>query len=156
MIRDTFLYSIYRSLGLLISLGLGLAFVSFLLLTNLIHVKRYGAPVCVHTRKIRLGIPYDKAFDICVEAVKSLNCKVKEENRCVGKIVGIKPTKVPLDWLFNQDLITIKLRKVGETTEVDVTSQLYPYTPIKYYVDYGSDFENVEKILKFIKNKIKC
>ncbi len=154
------IYPIYKSLleSLLVSLGIGLAFGSFLLLTNLIYLKRmerkYGRSPellkCHHTRELEIDMPYDEAFDLCIKAVKSLKCKIREENRNLGKIIAIKPTKVPLDWIFNQDLITIELRRLDGRTKIRISSQLYPHPPTEYYVDYGSNLENVEKIVDML------
>ncbi len=158
-------YPIYKSLpeSLLVSLGTGLAFGSFLLLTNLIYLKRmerkYGKSSellkCYHTREIEIDIPYDEAFDLCLKAVKSLKCNIREANRNLGKIMAIKPTKVPLDWLFNQDLITVELQKLDGRTRIKISSQLYPYPTTEYYIDYGSNLENVEKIVDFLKSSLK-
>ena len=111
---------------------------------------------CHHTRDLEMDIPYDEAFDLCLEAVKSLKCKITEANRNFGKIVGIKPTKIPLDWVFNQDLITIELRRTDdERIGIKISSQLYPHPPGEYYVDYGSNLENVERIADLLKKHIK-
>lgn len=159
------IYPIYKSLfkSLLVSLGIGLAFGSFLLLTNLIHVKRierkYGRSPellrCYHTRELEMDVPYDEAFDLCLKAVKSLKCKIRETNRNLGRIVAIKPTKVPLDWVFNQDLITIELRRIDDKrTGIKISSQLYPHPPTEYYVDYGSNLENIERIVSLLKEEM--
>ena len=102
-----------------------------------------------------MDIPYDEAFDLCLKAVKSLKCKVREADRNLGKIVAIKPTKVPLDWVFNQELITIELQKLNSRTGIKISSQLYPYPPTEYYVDYGSNLENVERIVSLLKEETK-
>jgi len=83
------IYPIYKSFfnSLLISLGIGLAFGLFLILTNIIHVKRmrrkYGKSPellkCNHTRELEIDIPYDEAFELCLKAVKSLKCSIREE-----------------------------------------------------------------------------
>ena len=162
-----FIFSIYKSLfkSLFISLGIGLVFGIILLFANLIHIKmirqRYGKSVELlkshHTKELELPIPYDKAFDLCVSAVKSLKkCEIRELNHPLGKIVAIKPSKVPLDWVYNQDLITIELRRINDSrTNVKILSRIFPEPPSEYYVDYGSNLENVEKILEFLLKNIK-
>lgn len=129
------IYPIYKSLleSLLVSLGIGLAFGSFLLLTNLIYLKRmerkYGRSPellkCHHTRELEIDMPYDEAFDLCIKAVKSLKCKIREENRNLGKMLDGR-------------------------TKIRISSQLYPHPPTEYYVDYGSNLENVEKIVDML------
>lgn len=160
------IFSIYKSLlkSLVMSFVIGLIFGFFLLFANFVHVwrirKKYGSSPellkCHHTRSLELLISYDEAFDLCVNAVKSLKrCKIKEANRNLGKIVAVKPTKVWLDWLFNQDLITIELSKIDSgKTGVKISSRLYPDPPTEYYVDYGSNFENVERIVDFLKRNV--
>ena len=159
-------FLIYKSLfeSLQLSLGVGLAFGLILLLANLIHIKmlkqKYGRVEGLlkshYTKEIKLPIPYDKAFDICVDAVKSLKkCKIWELNRNLGRIVAIKPSKVPLDWTYNRDLITIELRRINDNkTNVKISSRIFPEPPSKYYVDYGSNLENVEKITEFLLRNI--
>ncbi len=157
------IYPIYRSLlkSLLVSLGIGLALGSFLLLTNLIYLKRMEHKYrfsellkCHHTREIEVDIPYDEAFDLCLKAVKSLKCRIREANRNLGKIMAIKLTKVPLDWLFNQDLITVELQKLDGRTRIKISSQLYPYPATEYYIDYGSNLENVERLVDLLKKEL--
>ena len=159
--------SIYRSFfkSLILSLGIGLIFGLVLLFANLIHIKmierKYGRSAELlkshHTRELELPVPYDKAFDLCINAVKSLKkCEIQESNRHLGRIVAIKPSKVPLDWIYNRDLITIELRRIDDgKTNVKISSRLFPQPPSEYYVDYGSNLENVEKISEMLENYIK-
>jgi len=159
--------SIYRSFfkSLILSLGVGLIFGLILLFANLIHIKivgrKYGRSAELlkshHTRELELPVPYDKAFDLCINAVKSLKkCEIRESNRHLGRIVAIKPSKVPLDWIYNRDLITIELRRIDDSrTNVKISSRLFPQPPSEYYVDYGSNLENVEKISEILENYIK-
>ena len=85
------LFPIYGSLftSLIVSLCIGLSFGLFMLLANLIHIMRierkYGkSPEFLkshQTKELELPIPYDKAFDLCLEAVKSFKrVKIKEMN----------------------------------------------------------------------------
>ncbi len=150
------IFPIYKSAeSLLLSLRIGLIFGLILLFANLIHLrmmrrKQSQSLKSHHMQEVELPIPYDRAFDLCVNAVKSLkNCKIQELSS--EKIVAVKPTKVPLDWIYNRDIITIELLRVDDNrTNVKISSRLFPDPPSKYYADYGSNLENIEKISEFL------
>ncbi len=145
--------------GLLLSLGVGLTFGLALLIANALHVRavqsRGGSKNLLksyHMRELELPVPYDRAFDLCMDAVRSLDkCEIRKSDRRLGRIVAVKPTKVPLDWIYNRDLITVELHKIDDgRTSVKVSSRIFPDPPSGHYVDYGSNLENVGKISEFL------
>jgi len=156
------IFTIYRSFfkSLVLSLSIGLLFGLSLLFANLTHIKiierKHGkSPGLLksnQTKDLELSIPYDKAFELCISSVKSLKkVKIKELNRHLGKIVAIKPSKIPLDWVYNRDIITIELRRIDDSrTSVRISSKPFPDPPSEYYIDYGSNLENVEKISEYL------
>lgn len=159
------IFPIYRSFftSLIVSLVIGLSFGLSILLANLIHIKRierkYGkSPEFLkshQTKELELPIPYDKAFDLCLEAVKSFKrVEIKEMNKHLGRIVALKQTKIPLDW--HRDIITIKLIHVDNNrTHIRISSKPFPDPPSEYYVDYGSNLENVNMILEYLNDQLK-
>ena len=130
--------------------GLVLSFLNFLHIA--IIRRRYGKSEELlkahHTREVELSLPYDDAFDRCIEALKSLKSCEIQENRHSGKIVAKKPSNIPLLYKY-PDLITIELYRVGDSrTKVKISSRPFFH---HVSVDYGSNLENVEKITSFLK-----
>jgi len=98
-----------------------------------------------HIRNVELMLPYDKAFDLCVEALSMIkNCKVQDEDRSQGKILG----KAGKTWKTFGDTISFELTKIGNEIQIEVSSR--PTVPTTL-VDYGKNLENVNKIEGFLK-----
>ncbi len=94
-------------------------------------------------------MPYDDAFNLCLEAVKNLKrCKIQEENRRTGKITAMRWPKIP-NWRY-VDLITVKLRRMDENrTSVRISSRPMFYRGNN--IDFGSNLEIY--LAEFIKVK---
>ena len=97
-------------------------------------------------RSIEMKLPYDKVFDLCLESVKSMKCKIVEENRSQGRIVA----RTGISWKSWGEIITFDVRGMNDVTKVKVSSRPVVRTTL---VDYGKNLENVEKIISFLKER---
>jgi hypothetical protein len=107
-----------------------------------------GALGVHHVRSIELALPYDEAFDLCIESLRSIRkCRIQEEDRLRGKIVA----RTGITWKTWGDVITFELRRIeGNRTLVTVSSRPVVRTTL---VDYGKNLENVERICSFLKER---
>jgi len=98
-----------------------------------------------HVRNIRLHMPYDKAFDLCVRSlVRIKNCRSREQDRSQGRIIA----NTSVNWKTWGDTITFVLGKIdNENTEVKITSRPTARTTL---VDYGKNLENIEMITGYL------
>ena len=97
-----------------------------------------------HSKEIEVSLPYDKAFDLCIESLKLIKrCNVEKEDRSKGEIVA----KTGVSWKSWGELITFKIEKNGEKVKIKVKSEPVLKTTL---IDYGKNFENVEKITSFL------
>ncbi len=98
-----------------------------------------------HVRNVELRLPYDKAFDLCIESLSLIKkCKIQNENRSQGKIV----TKAGMTWKTWGDVISFEICKTGnDGIQVEVSSRPALRTTL---VDYGKNLENVETIVGFL------
>lgn len=99
-------------------------------------------------RNLTLLVNYDKAFEICKEAVNSLNrAKIKSED--LEK--GIIKVKTGITWDSFGQIITLSLTKINENlTEVEISTRPIPRTAL---VDYGEGWKYSEEISKYLKEK---
>ncbi len=99
-----------------------------------------------HVRNIELQVSYDKVFDLCIESLNSVKrCKINKENRPQGKI----DARAGMTWKTWGDVVSFDVRKIdSDRTQIEVSSRPVVRTTL---VDYGKNLENVEKIIKFIK-----
>ena len=99
-------------------------------------------------RNLTLLLNYDKAFEICMEAVRSLNpAKIKEESL----ENGIIKFRTPLKWDTFGHIITINLKKLNETlTEVEITTRPIPRTVV---AGGGHSWKYAEELSNFMKEK---
>ena len=99
-----------------------------------------------HLRSIELQLPYDKAFNLCIESLSLIKkCKIQKENRSQGKIIA----KAGMTWKTWGDVISFDMRKIDNNrTQVTVSSRPIVRTTL---VDCGKNLENVEKIIRFLK-----
>ncbi len=156
-----FLWYMFDSfvIGMLFWLAIGGIFGFSLALYNYVMIKRltkkYGNYEWLkthHEREIVLSMPYDDAFNLCLEVVKTLKrCKIQEENRRTGKITAMRRPKIP-SWRY-VDLITVELRRIDENkTSVKISSRPMYYRALD--IDFGSNLENVEEILSSLKKYV--
>lgn len=98
-----------------------------------------------HVRNVELRLPYDKAFDLCIESLSLIKkCKIRNEDRFQGRIVA----KAGMTWKTWRDTISFEVRKTGNGgIQIEVSSRPALRTTM---VDYGKNLENVEKIVEFL------
>ena len=96
-------------------------------------------------RNVELSLPYDETFTLCLRSLNSIEkSRVQRKNRSQGKIVA----KTGMTWKTFGDTISFKLFEVNnEQTQIKVSSK--PIVPTTL-VDYGTNLENVEKIIRVI------
>jgi len=100
------------------------------------------------TRNITLLLNYEKAFQVCLEAVDSISpAKIKEESLKNGVIIF----RTPLKWDTFGHIITINLKRINETlTEVDIVTRPIPRTVV---VGSGHSWKYVEALSRFMKQR---
>jgi hypothetical protein len=98
-----------------------------------------------HVRNVELRLPYDKAFDLCIESLGLIKkCKIHNEDRSQGKIVA----KAGMTWKTWGDVISFEVRRIGnDAIQVAVSSRPSVRTTL---VDYGKNLENVETLVGFL------
>jgi len=101
-----------------------------------------------HVRNIDLQLPYDKAFDLCIESLDLIKrCKIRKEDRSQSKI----DARAGITWKTWGDTISFDVRKIdNDRTQVEVSSRPSVRTTL---VDYGKNLENVERISSFLKEQ---
>ncbi len=99
-------------------------------------------------RNLTLLLNYNKAFGVCMEAVRSINpAKIKEES----PENGIIKFRTPLKWDTFGHIITINLKKINETlTEVEITTRPIPRTVL---AGGGYSWKYAEDLCNFLKDK---
>ena len=97
---------------------------------------------------LTLLLKYEKAFEVCREAVDSINpANIKEESPENGVI----KFRTPLKWDTFGHIITINLKRLNETlTEVEITTRPIPRTVL---VGGGHSWKYVEDLCNFMKEK---
>ena len=98
-----------------------------------------------HVRNIRLQMPYDSAFGLCIKSLIPIkNGKVRELDHTQGKIIA----KTSINWKTWGDTIIFDITEADNGyTDVKVSSRPTARTTL---VDYGKNLENVEKIISFL------
>ena len=98
-----------------------------------------------HFRNINLNLPFDRAFDLCIESLSLINsCTIRNADRMNGKIIA----KAGLNWRTWSDTITFTIRSRGDgRTDVELSSRPTARTTI---IDFGKNLENVETIISFL------
>jgi len=100
-----------------------------------------------HVRNIKLQIPHDKAFDLCISSlVRIKNCRVREQDRSQGRIIA----KTSVNWKTWGDTITFELEDAGESADVRIISKPTNKTTL---VDFGKNLENIEKITSYFRER---
>ena len=98
-----------------------------------------------HTKSVALRLSYDRAFDLCIESLGSLEkCKIQNEDRSTGQLVA----RTGMTWRTWGDVISFEIRRSnGDGIHIDVSSRPAVGTTL---VDFGQNLENVEKIAGFL------
>ena len=99
-------------------------------------------------RNLTLLLNYEKAFQVCREAVDSISpAKIKEESPENGVI----KFRTRLKWDTFGHIITINLKRINETlTEVDIETRPIPRTVV---VGSGHSWKYVEDLSRFMKER---
>lgn len=142
--------SLTLSRSLILGLVLG-GFTSLLLGTShIVSVRRMpagrgaGALSMHQTRTVELRLPYDQTFNLCTEAILLRGGALHLKNREEGKIAG--KTSMNSSW---GNTVSFDIDRIGEgRTGVNISSK--PSRRI-LLVDHGSNLENVETIVAFLK-----
>ena len=98
-----------------------------------------------HIRNIELQIPYDEAFDLCIESLAEIKkSKVKAQDSPGGSINA----KAGMNWKTWGDVITFEINKKDENViQIKISSRPSVRTTL---VDYGKNLENVNKIIDYL------
>lgn len=125
--------------------GLAVGLLHYWLVRRMSSGKSEGAMGLHHVRTVELRLPYDKAFDLCVESVGTIRrCTVRKEEREAGKISA----RAGINWKTWADTISFEVRNLGNGgIQVEVSSRP---TIRMTVVDFGKNLDNVEKISGFL------
>ncbi|RLE64609.1 MAG: hypothetical protein DRJ38_05180 [Thermoprotei archaeon] len=100
-------------------------------------------------RVVELECPYDEAFNLCTLALNAVKGGAKILSR--NKSTGLITTKTGATIYSWGEVITFNIRRVSDNrTRIEITSK--PANIIQI-LDYGKNFENIEKIVAFLKEK---
>ncbi|MBI5099514.1 MAG: hypothetical protein HZB30_09790 [Nitrospirae bacterium] len=96
-------------------------------------------------RNIKLQLPYDRTFDLCIKSLNLISrCRVQEEDRSQGKIIA----RSFINWKTWGDTISFDIAGISnENTAVKVSSRPTSWSTL---VDYGKNLENVNTIVSFL------
>ena len=97
-------------------------------------------------RNIELWLPYNRAFTLCIRSLDSIKkCKIHREDRSLGKIAA----KTGMTWKTFGDVISFEVFSIDDDrTHIKILSRPLVRTTL---VDYGKNLENVETIVRIIK-----
>lgn len=153
---NAFFYGLWSGLnaGIVSGLLYGFMMTLFVGIYHKRSVKRKGFSLSedmlrVHqNRNLSLSLPYETAFNDCIRALESLEkSNVKTADSSTGKI------EVTVGWSWKSwgEKITINISKSEDNqTEIDISSRPTLRTTI---VDYSKNFENVENISIFLRQR---
>jgi len=96
-------------------------------------------------RNIKLQLPYDRTFDLCIKSLDLISrCRVQEESQSHGKIIA----RSSVNWKTWGDTISFDITGISdEKTAVTVSSRPTSWSTL---VDYGKNLENVKIIISFL------
>ena len=97
-------------------------------------------------RNLQLWLPCNRAFTLCMRSLNSIKkCKIQREDRYLGKIVA----KTGMTWKTFGDVISFEVFSIDDDrTHIKISSRPSVRTTL---VDYGKNLENVETIVRIIK-----
>ena len=126
-------------------LFLAIGLVHYWLVRRMPSGKSEGAMGVHHVRSVELRLPYDKAFELCVESLSTIKrCTIRNEERAQGKILA----RAGINWKTWGDVLSFELRDRGdEGTQIEISSR--PAIRVTF-VDFGKNLDNVEKISGFL------
>ena len=134
-------------LGVLISFSIGTMHIA--VVRGMPSGKRPGALQVHQTRSIRLKLPYDQTFDLCLEALLIRGGTIYLEKPEQGKIAA----RTGVNIYSGRSIIYLDVDKLGDgTSEVTISSK--PAVRIAV-IDMGGNLENVTNIAAFLKLKEK-
>jgi len=115
-----------------------------------------STPMSERNKKIvELDCSYNKAFKLCIEALRSvkkeLNILDLDVDKSSGTIIAKTGPTYRLTCLSCGETITFNIRKVNDKVRIEVISR--STRPLVLF-DYGKNYENVKKIVSFFKNKL--
>lgn len=113
------------------------------------------------TRLLEIQMPYDKAFDLCLESLKLVDATVKEEDRALGKLTAktwrqlgkfFKPSSRLGERLcgIGETIGFVLFRIDDESTRIQVSSDPSGWV---MFDPWNNNFKNVEKITNFFEEK---
>ncbi len=141
--------------GLFTGLFSGLLFGTFTsLFTRYLHrkeIKQMGFEISNktmdphQTREFDLNIPYNKAYDFCLQSMQSIKKgRIKTEDRSRGLI----DARTGIKWNRNPCVVAFKLNKIdNKRTHIEVSSKPSISTAI---VDLGTSLENIKIISDYL------
>lgn len=99
-------------------------------------------------RKITLFLDYERSFELCKEAVQSLNpAKIKKEDF----ENGILTARTRMNWNSFGTLINLNLKKINQNlTEIEISTRPVVKSTI---VDYGESWKISEDICSYLKSE---
>ncbi|NJE25608.1 hypothetical protein E3E22_03025 [Thermococcus sp. MV5] len=98
---------------------------------------------------IELQCSYDDAFNLCISALNLIKgAKILDMDKSSGFIVA-KTGKTMKSW---GEIITFNIHEVNDKVRIEVISKPQ-IRPQLFVLDYGKNYENVKKIVDFLKNK---
>lgn len=101
-----------------------------------------------HVRNVELRLPYDKAYDLCIESISLIKkCRIKNEDRSQGKIEA----KAGMTWKTWGDVISFDVRKI-DIDKIQVEASSRPAVRMTL-VDYGKNLDNVETLIEYLKTQ---
>ena len=150
------LYGLYAGLISGLSTGLIFGFLMFMIL-GVLHSRAVKTLAGENTaeametcqvRNIKLQLPYDSTFDLCMESLNMISrCNVRQEDRSQGNIIA----RSSINWKTWGDTISFDIERTNdEYTNIKVSSRPTSWTTL---VDYGKNLENVQKIAAFLVNQ---
>jgi len=113
---------------------------------------KYNPYLTAHkVKNIELMSPYSTAFDLCISSVNTIRkCRIQTKNISDGMIIA----ETGMTWHSCGEIISFELRKIGNMrTHVKVSSK--PNLFIVFGDKYGKNIENVEKIIRFLRENCK-
>jgi len=95
---------------------------------------------------IELQCSYNEAFNLCMSALNSIGARISEIDKSSGSIIA----KTGLNMKSWREVITFNIQKADNKVKIEVMSKCRLQSQI---FDYGKNYENVKKIVDFLKSK---
>lgn len=97
---------------------------------------------------MELQLPYDDAFNLCIESLNVIKRhKIRRKDITEGKIVA----RAGITLWSAGEIISFYLNQIDDQkTRIEIASR--PLIPTRFF-DYGKNVENVEKIIQFLRQR---